>query len=900
MKNLKEKIKQKMLVFFIVFVLHIASIQLFTQELRFEHLEDTYDLKINAVTKIIQDSTGYLWFGTRNGLLRYNGYEFKKFNKQKYKNLKSNLIYTIFEDSNHRLLIGTSRGLYSYNYNKDKFKLIFKKEKKRFTLVNVIYEDDKNRIWVGTYSGVFLLDKNGKLIDKYEHNKQDKNSILHNTIGEISRDSNNNIWFLTLNGLSMYNNQKNSFINYPLPQDKEVKRIWATTSYLNSNDEIWITVKNKGLVKFDIKKHKYSFHKDNFKGAENLKNNLIFNLFQDSDTLWISSIKGLIHFDVKTKDWKIIKNDQNITTSISQNDVKYSFKDRNNNYWVCTLGGGINKISKNSLYFSNIKAGNNDKINLNNKMVWSIYEDKSANILYGTDDGLNFWDKKEGRFYYYKDNSFNSEFNDDFFMSIFEDHNGDIWIGTSGKGLKKFDRKTNTFITFKRNVKNKKSISSNVVTKIFQDEKKNLWLGTGFGLNKYNYKNNEFSKVKKNKNFPLAHLFSVLDIIEKNPNELYIGTRRGFFEFDKKKNILRKNTIFSSIDTIVSVILKDNGFLWLGTNSGLYRLNMKLKTLKKYNKQDGLPDDSIKSIIKTDKDTLWISTDFGLSKFNIQKESFTNYYKNNGISGNRFNVRASIKARDGKLYFGGLNGVTSFYPENIIENTNIPNIIITEFKLFNKDVNVGEKSILKKSIQYTKKINLKHNQNFFSFEFAALDFTNPQKNKYKYKLSGIDEDWVFSDSGRRFANYSGVAPGSYTFTVKGSNSNGIWNNKGVSIDIYIETPFWSTWWFRLFIVLIIIIIIILLYRKRIKSIEQKLRSENAVNQLCNNYKITNREKEILSLILSGKDNKEIEDILFISYNTVKNHVHNIFKKFGVKNRSDLILFFNTTQNIDKR
>ncbi len=898
MKKLNNRIKHKMAVFFIVFILQIASIQLFTQELRFEHIEDTYDLKINAVTKIIQDSTGYLWFGTRNGLFRYNGYEFKIFNKKKYKNLESDIIPTIFEDSKRRLLIGTRKGLYYYNYQYDRFKLIFKNKNKRITFVNTIFEDNKNRIWIGTYSGIFILDKNDKLIKSYIHNKDDSNSILHNTIGKISRDSNDKIWILTLNGLSMHNN-KNFFINYPLPQDNKIKRIWATTSYLNSDDEIWVSAKNKGLMKFDIKKLKYSFYKDNFKGAENLKNNLIHDLFQDSNTLWISSIKGLIHFDVKTKDWRIIKNDQNITTSISQNDVRYSFKDRSNNYWVCTLGGGINKISKNSLYFNNIKAGNK-KTNLNNKMVWSIYEDKSGNILYGTDDGLNFWDKMEGRFYYYKDNSANSEFNDDFFMSIFEDHNRDIWIGTSGKGLKKFDRQTNTLITFKRNVKNKKSISSNVVTKIFQDEEKNLWIGTGFGLNKYNYENNEFLKIIKNKKLPNAHLFSVLDIIEKNPNELYIGTNRGLFEFDKKKKTLRKNIIFSSINTIVSVILKDNGFLWLGTNSGLYRLNMKFKTLIKYNKQDGLPDDSIKSIIKTDKNTLWISTDFGLSKFNIRKESFTNYYKNNGISGNRFNVRASIKARDGKLYFGGLNGVTSFYPENIIEDTNIPNIIITEFKLFNKDVNIGVKSILKKSIQYTKKINLKYNQNFFSFEFTVLDFTNPQKNKYKYKLSGIDEDWVFSDAGRRFANYSGVAPGNYIFTVKGSNSNGIWNNKGASIEVYIETPFWSTWWFRLFIVLFIIIIIILLYKKRIKNIEHKLRSENAVNELCNNYKITNREKEILSLILSGKDNKEIEDILFISYNTVKNHVHNIFKKFGVKNRSDLILFFNTTQNIDKR
>jgi len=331
----------------------------------------------------------------------------------------------------------------------------------------------------------------------------------------------------------------------------------------------------------------------------------------------------------------------------------------------------------------------------------------------------------------------------------------------------------------------------------------------------------------------------------------------------------------------------------------LFKLDAKENKIKKYEIEDGLPDERIMSIVEDNQKNLWLGTGIGLSKFNINSDLFINYFKKDGISDNEFNPRAIFKNSHGKIYVGGMNGITAFYPNKIKINRKPPNIAITDFRLFNKIVKVGSNSILKKSIMNTKEIRLKYNQNFFSFEFRVLDFTNPKQNKYKYRLFGLDKKWVSCDS-KKSANYTGIAPGKYTFIVKGSNSDGIWNTKDVSINIFISPPFWETWWFRLFILTMVIISLVALYKKRMLQLEIKLRNEYAVDELSNKYKLTNREKEVLYLILEGKNNKEIEDILFISYSTVKNHVYNIFTKVGVKNRSDIILFFKSTQKINKK
>ncbi len=899
MKFLIMNIKYRITKILLISVFITLYLPLYTQDLKFEHIGNSNDLRSHSVNLIIQDKKGFLWLGTPRGLVRYDGYDFKLFNKKNQKDsLCSDHISAIFEDSSGILWIGTRKGLHFYNSKTEKINFFILKEKNKVLSIriNIIYEDEKKRLWIGTNRGIIKLNKERSSIKNFVLNNLDRKSIIDNVIGGIGEDKGQNIWIITMNGLSKFNEKNNDFINFPLLNNcidnKKKKR--ATAYYINHNNEIWLGISNHGLMKFDIKKLQYKVYKDPFSGQKSLKNNMIFNINQDSrGNLWLSTINGLFIVDIKKNKWKIYKHSPGDTHSLSHNYIWTTFEDKNNNFWIGTLGGSLNKLGRNNVFFNHILQGTNAWKNINSKTVLSIYEDKLENLWIGTDNGLNYWDNKEKKFFYFKD-KVNYNFFNNYLSSLYEDDKQILWIGTGGGGLKKFNMKKKTFETFVRNSNNFKSISNNTINKIFEDCNKTLWIGTNFGLNKFKYKKKEFIRYGTLKNNKILKSRHILDIFEDSNKTLWIGTYKGLYVFDRDKKVFLIHSKISLINQTIITIFEDSySNLWFGTNSGLVKFNRKKNKTITFDTSDGLADERIRGIIEDNNKSLWIGTNYGLSKYSIKDNTFINYFKNDGILSNAFIPRAFHINEKGRIIFGGLNGITSFYPENIKKNFKPPNIIITEFKLFNKIIKPGKNSILSISIQDTKKIILNYKQDFFSFEFTALDFTNPSKNEYKYRLEGVDKDWIYCNSKRRFANYTDIEPGSYTFSVMGSNSDGVWNTKRTSIKIVIAPPLWDKWWFKLLLALLFLFLMIFLYRRRILKIEQKWREENAVNELCIKYKISSREKEILNLVLIGKSNKDIEDILFISYNTVKNHVYNIFSKIGVKSRGDLILFFTT-------
>ncbi len=306
-----------------------------------------------------------------------------------------------------------------------------------------------------------------------------------------------------------------------------------------------------------------------------------------------------------------------------------------------------------------------------------------------------------------------------------------------------------------------------------------------------------------------------------------------------------------------------------------------------YTEKNGLCNNNIYGILG-DKKNIWISTNNGLSKFNPETEKFINYYEKDGLQGNEFNSGSYYKDKNGYLYFGGLNGFSYFLPENLKNNSHIPSIVLTSFKKFNKPVK------LDKPISSTKEIVISYRDIVFSFEFAALDFNNPKKNRYAYKLEGFNEEWIYTGSENRVATFTNIPHGSYNFRVKGANNDGLWNKKGVSIKIIITPPYWKTWWFKTIIFLLMMTLFFILHKRRVKMIQNRLKRDITVSELCINYNISKREKEVVDLLLLGKSNKEIEDDLFISIGTVKNHVYNIFKKAEVKNRNEFFFKFKSS------
>ena len=483
-----------------------------------------------------------------------------------------------------------------------------------------------------------------------------------------------------------------------------------------------------------------------------------------------------------------------------------------------------------------------DSSSLTNNIIEAIYEDQSGTIWVTTyGGGLNKFDRTKGQFVHIKHDPNNTNsLSSDYSGPILEDRSGNLWIGTIS-GLNKYDRKQGIFIHYKNDPENASSIGSSFITVIHEDQKETLWIGTmGGGLNKLLRENNSFVRYK---NDPL----NLESISDNNINCLLE---------DKEKH----------------------GILWIGTRNGLNKFDTASETFDHFQEKDGLANNFVAGILQDNQGNLWLSTENGLSKFDPVSETFTNYDVNDGLQSNEF-TGACLNARKGQLFFGGINGINYFYPENIGMNTYVPPIVFTDCRISGLPVKIGGDSPLKKHISETEKIAFSHKHDHFTLEFAALDFHRPQKNQYAYMLEGHDSDWIFLGT-TRHVNVSELKPGHYTLHVKGTNNDGIWNEKGISININILHPLWKRTWFQIVLGIIISIIIATSLLTGKKHQPPQVVKQWDINHICSENHISKREREIIVLVIRRKTNEEIADELFISTNTVKCHLYNIFHKMA--------------------
>jgi hypothetical protein len=487
---------------------------------------------------------------------------------------------------------------------------------------------------------------------------------------------------------------------------------------------------------------------------------------------------------------------------------------------------GLNKFEATNTNFKNFKPNPFDKNSLNNRSVTSILEDKDGNFWIGTDGGgLNFWNSKTKNFrHFLHDPSDPNSIGGNVVVSLAEDFEGNIWIGTYTKGLDYYNRKENKFIHYVHSPDDKYSLSHNNVWALQEDSKHNLWIGTLEGtLNLFNRKTNRFYSYKNDPNDPDSFVgVYMTDLYEDSRHYLWIATSAGLemVELDKcdfKKsfpklhfNHYRHHTIMNSISTnnMYCIYEDHERNMWFGANSGgLNKFNIKTNEFTVFTENDGLPDNSIKGILEDIDNNIWVSTEKGISKFNSKIKTFHNYDIANDLQDYSFSM-ASCKSKDGRLFFGGPNGFIVFNPKSITTNKTPPQVVLTDFKIYNSSVAVGQKIngniVLTQSITESKVLTLSHQENFFSFEFSALDFTNPEKNRYAYMMEGFDKQWHTSDAENRISTYTNLDAGKYTFRVKASNNDGIWNEEGVSLKIIILPPWWQTLWFK-FILLVVVL-----------------------------------------------------------------------------------------------
>lgn len=810
------------------------------QEINFSLLSIEQGLSQSTVFSILQDKRGFMWFGTNDGLNKYDGYKITVYKPDPGdpNSLSNNRVLAIFEDSKGELWVGTDGGLNKFNREKEIFEHFTCKQGSANCIpdnhVTCINEDKNGFLWIGTNSGLAKYDRWENAFTVFKKNPSISNSLSNNYVWVIYNDREGNLWIGTDSLLNKFDPKNNSFIRYNLtPNDP--KRIAGNTVFAISEDNkggLWVATR-RGLNRFDKSTNTFVRIIADPAKLGGLSNDNIYSLLLDkSKNLWVGTLGGGLYklvnpgFMPKPDSYYFINYAHNYrnSSSLSNNYVWSLYQDRAGGLWVGT-DIGLNKYDPHLEKFTVYRNNPFDINSLCSNVVTSILEDKAGKIWIGTNHGLDYYDPETSKYtHYFSKPTDKSSLSSDFIRSIHEDKNGELWIGTNGGGLNKFDRSTKKFKRYVNDPLNHNSISDDKIVSICEDKEGYLWLGTLGGLNKFDPKTGYvtvYQNDPKNNN-SLSHNY-IFKIIEDSNGDLWIGTTNGLNCFNKKKNQFTRfftdaRSVGSLSNNLVMTILEDkNGNIWIGTNGGLNKYDRKKNCFYHFTEKDILFNDVIYGILEDNNGYLWLSTNKGLAQFNPSTNYIKNYTKEDGLQSNQFSTGAYYKNSDGKLFFGGINGMNEFYPERITKNNYVAPVVITDFQIFNKSINVNSGTILSKSITETNAIELTYKENVFSFEFAVLSYTLPQENQYAYMMEGFDKDWI-KPGNRRFVTYTNLDPGEYTFKVLGANNDGVWNTKGVQIKIIISPPFWKTWWFLLLSAFLLLSIAALIIYYRMKAL----------------------------------------------------------------------------------
>ncbi len=824
------------------------------QNLKFEHVGTSQGLSSSNTICMLQDSRGFMWFGTRDGLNKYDGYSFTVYkNKAGDRNsLSNNTINGIVEDADGLLWIATwGGGINQFNRETEKF-TPFKHIKTNSNsissdLVNSILIDGQGILWIGTEeSGLDSYDTENNLFTHYVHKEDDPGSLGQNSIKDLFEDSQQNIWIATMQeGLDLLDQKTRMFTHFR-HNEKDPNSLSANpvnVVFEDSRHQLWIGTRG-GLNLFRRETRDFQrFRKEN-RNKTSLAHDVVLTVNEDENgNLWIGTENGgLSIYNQSSATFYNHHQDQSDPTSLSNNSVWTIYKDQTGNMWVSTFSGDINYWSSDANKFKHYKH-NSMENSLSSNKVLTIYEDSGRSLWIGTDGGgMDLFNRETGEFKHYRHEENNpNSIGGNFVLNILEDSRGNLWIGTWGDGITVYNRAKNTYKHFKNDPKNPGSISSNNAWRIFEDRDKNVWIGTyGGGLNLFHPGDNTFTRYMHSKT-DLSSITSnkIYSLFEDRRGGLWIGTDGGGLDlFDNNKSFTHfqkkdgENSI--SNNTVLGIHEEREGNLWIATMSGLNYLDTKSQLFTTYRTADGLPNDAIFGILEDNHRNLWISTNKGLSRYSPETKSFKNYDVGDGLQSNEFKENAYWKSKSGAMYFGGNNGFNEFFPDSIKERSYNPPIVLTDFQLFRKSVAIADssnrESPLKKHISEVQAITLSYKQSVISIEFSSLNYFNPEKMQYQYILEGFDKVWV--DLGTvHSTTYTNLDPGEYTFSVRGRDENGKWSEKVRSLKLVITPPFWQTWWFKVLSVFLIIGSVTTLYAIRMRRIyTQKMELKRLVKE----------------------------------------------------------------------
>jgi signal transduction histidine kinase/ligand-binding sensor domain-containing protein/CheY-like chemotaxis protein len=814
-----------------------------SQHVKFEHLGTGDGLSQSNVICIMQDSRGFMWFGTRDGLNRYDGYQFTVYKNDPLdrKSLGNSFVMDMVEDAKGYIWIGTwGGGLDRYDRKNNQF-VHFRhdpadRNSLSSNLVIRLLRDSRGVLWVGTEDGgLNMLDSASGHFIHYQYNKADEKSLGGNYVKDICEDSAYNIWVGTVDGgLNLFDRWTGTFTRFH--HDEKNSRSIGSNSIgailEDSRHRLWIGTNGGGLDLMDKKSRTFTHYKRTAHNKDSITTNTISYLGEDGEgNLWIGTEnEGLSILNTVTGNFQNYRHDDVDPTSIGSNSPYGIYRDSKKNMWIGSFTGGVDFVNRDASKFIHYKHSSSPT-SLSDNHVLCIYEDSHEGIWIGTDGGgLNFFDRKTGRFTHYRHDPRNSSsLCGDNVLKIMEDSRGNLWIGTWGEGITVFNRGLHVYAHFKNDPANPSSLTNNNVWTIYEDRQHRIWAGTyGGGLDLYDPGKRSFIHYQHDENDP-GSLSSnkVHSVFEDSKGRLWVGTDGGglnlfdgqlksfaHYVHDSSKNSLGN-------DNVGGLFEDRKGDLWISTTEGLNRYNAAADHFTVYTTRSGLPNDVIFGVLDDDSGNLWVSTNKGISRFNPNGEIFRNFGVADGLQANEFKEQAYCKTRSGILYFGGINGFNEISPDSIRSEPFDPPLVITSFQVFNKDVPIArdeqDPSPLKVDITETKSITLPYKSSVISIQFASLNYTDPEKKKYAYMLEGFDKNWNYVN-GKRSVTYTNLDPGQYTFNVRGLNNDGEWSGKSLSLKLVITPAVWMTWWFRWLVVLFVLAGVLTIYRMRVNTI----------------------------------------------------------------------------------
>lgn len=798
------------------------------QKLKFNSIRVEDGLPNNIINSIVQDSLGFIWIGTNDGLCRYDGENYKIF-RQSLNNknsISNNFIQSLFVDRKGDLWIMTDQGLNRYDIKKELFETYLTDNSNlSHNSVTAIKERNNGAFYVGTYGGGIDVLKDGKFI--FNFNTNSENRISSNLISSLQIQNNGILWVGTYdNGINKIDLTSKKVTQFEYGTNAITSSGIINSIYLDSSNYLWIGTK-LGLTVYNTDNE--SFFKINTHNCDSFSDDDILSIFEDNaGVIWLGTrnsgiISGKRLDIIQNKNTTIFNNyiPNNSNESITYRSVSSFYQDKQSNIWIGTHLEGVNIVNTTGEKIRLYNHFETNEVEINNQSIWGICEDSENNIWLGTDgNGLlkfNPFTNKTESFIF--DPTKKNSISDNAIISACADSNGNLWIGTYAGGLNKLEPNSSNFKHYKKGTKNNQ-LNSNDIRVIYEDHKKRIWIGTnGEGLHLYKPETDDFEFITE------VGWLDIRSITEDVNGNLWLGTfGNGILSYNYEKNKSTNYPIYEALNAHIVFSLKftSENDLWIGTRfKGLIHFNVATQEIKQYTQSDGLSNNTIQSIVFEYPNHLWLSTNDGICSFNISTKKFDSYKKPSGVQTGPFNNNSGFLSKNGYIVFGGINGLNIFYPNDLKKDKDPLKIIFTNFKLFNETVKISNEFVetpLKKSISNTSEIKLRYNQDVITLEYAALNFPSSKGINYEYILENYDNHWSKVGS-LSSATYRNLAPGAYIFKVKVSDEAGNWNSQITNLKITISPPFWLTVpAILIYIVLIslLIFIIISYYTNQIK------------------------------------------------------------------------------------